>query len=120
MKERFNTEYDEHDAEGKDYYSELKQTFDKQAELNQQEFANMDPSTRAQYEGFRVGTYVRVEITAVPCEFVKNFNPHNPVIIGGLLFNEEGLGFIQVLFSTLERIYYSRFASRSTVGIRKY
>jgi ribosome biogenesis protein BMS1 len=73
----------------------LKQQFDKQAVLNKSEFANEDESLRHEYEGFQVNTYVRVELTNVPCEFVTNFDPHNPVVIGGLLSNEEGLGFIQ-------------------------
>ena len=31
-------------------------------QLNQSEFQDMDDETRAQYEGFRPGVYVRVEV----------------------------------------------------------
>ena len=34
-------------------------------QLNQAEFQDMDDETRAQYEGFRPGVYVRVEVRLV-------------------------------------------------------
>ena len=34
-------------------------------QLNQSEFQDMDDETRAQYEGFRPGVYVRVEVSLV-------------------------------------------------------
>ena len=34
-------------------------------QLNQSEFQDMDDETRAQYEGFRPGVYVRVEVRLV-------------------------------------------------------
>ena len=33
------------------------------SQLNQSEFQDMDDETRVQYEGFRPGTYVRVEVS---------------------------------------------------------
>lgn len=33
-----------------------------QGQLNQSEFQDMDDEARAQYEGFRPGAYVRVEV----------------------------------------------------------
>jgi len=32
----------------------------------------------------------------MPAEFIQYFDPHYPVILGGLLSNEETLGFVQV------------------------
>ena len=32
----------------------------------------------------------------MPCEFVTNFNPLYPVIIGGLLSGENRIGYVQV------------------------
>lgn len=32
----------------------------------------------------------------MPCEFVENFDPKYPVILGGLLSSEDKLGFLQV------------------------
>ena len=56
----------------------------------------MEDELRVQYEGFRPGMYVRVEIKAMPWEFVNNFNPAYPVVLGGLLSGEDDVGFLQV------------------------
>jgi len=45
---------------------------------------------------FRPGLYVRIIISKMPCEFIDLFDPHYPVIVGGLLPTEETLGFMQV------------------------
>ena len=37
----------------------------------------------------------------MPCEFVNNFDPSYPVIIGGLLPGEGSVGYIQVYVSIL-------------------
>ena len=68
----------------------------KQLEINKAEFAEMDPVTRDRIEGFRAGAYVRIVFENVPCEFIQNFDPKYPVLIGGLLANEERFGFSQV------------------------
>ena len=65
-------------------------------QLNAQEFQDMDDDVRVQYEGFRPGMYVRVEIHSMPAEFVQNFDPSYPVVLGGLLAGEDNIGFIQV------------------------
>lgn len=65
-------------------------------QLNRAEFENMDDDLRVQFEGFRPGMYIRVEISAVPCEFVSNFDPHYPVVLGGLGSGESSVGYLQV------------------------
>ncbi|XP_053496000.1 ribosome biogenesis protein BMS1 homolog isoform X1 [Ictalurus furcatus] len=92
LKERFNAEYDD-DAT---YFDDLKEEMQKQAELNRAEFEDMDDETRVQYEGFRPGMYVRLEIPALPCEFVTNFDPHYPVILGALGASEGNIGYLQM------------------------
>lgn len=68
----------------------------KQAQLNREEFEDQDDETRVQYEGFRPGMYVRIEIENVPCEFVLNFDPHYPIILGGLGNSEGNVGYVQL------------------------
>lgn len=97
LKEQFNMEYDgDGEGKGKTYYDDLKQEMDQQAQLNKSEFDGMDDELRVQYEGHRPGMYVRMEIENVSCEFVENFNPTYPVIVGALLAGEENIGFVQV------------------------
>ncbi|XP_072229547.1 ribosome biogenesis protein BMS1 homolog isoform X2 [Leuresthes tenuis] len=93
LKERFDTEYDDGDAT---YFDDLKEEMQKQAELNRAEFEDMEDETRVQYEGFRPGMYIRVEISSLPCEFVTNFDPHYPIILGGLSSSEGNIGYLQM------------------------
>ncbi|KAK9704640.1 Glycoside hydrolase 2 (Mannanase, beta-galactosidase) [Basidiobolus ranarum] len=97
LKKKFNAEYDgDEDEEKGDFYDEAKEAIAKQLQLNRDEFEDDDPLTRAQVEGFRAGTYVRMVFKSMPCEFVQYFDPAYPVIVGGLLSNEENFGYIQV------------------------
>merc|ERR1719264_1370210 len=56
----------------------------------------MDDAIRVQYEGFRPGMYVRVEVKSVPCELVENFDPAFPLILGGLQTGEDQVGFVRI------------------------
>ena len=100
LKERFDEEYDESDGE-KDskaevtYYDELKESMKKQLEMNKSEFANDSTEIRQKVKGIVSGTYVRCVIHNVPCEFIQNFDPTYPVLLGGLLPSELSLGFVQ-------------------------
>ncbi|XP_074011057.1 ribosome biogenesis protein BMS1 homolog [Numenius arquata] len=78
------------------YFDDLKEEMHKQAQLNRAEFEDQDDETRVQYEGFRPGMYVRIEIENVPCEFVLNFDPHYPIILGGLGNSEGNVGYVQL------------------------
>ncbi|OXB68053.1 hypothetical protein ASZ78_003294 [Callipepla squamata] len=93
LKEMFDAEYDEGDGT---YFDDLKEEMHKQAQLNRTEFEDQDDETRVQYEGFRPGMYVRIEIENVPCEFVLNFDPHYPIILGGLGNSEGNVGYVQL------------------------
>ena len=66
-------------------------------QLNRKEFDDMDEETRAQFEGYRPGVYVRVQINNMPCEFVENFDCTYPVILGALLASEHNIGYVQVI-----------------------
>ncbi|XP_076349566.1 ribosome biogenesis protein BMS1 homolog [Tachypleus tridentatus] len=93
LKALFNSEYDENGE--KSYYDDLKDELSHQAQLNKSEFEMMDDEVRVQYEGFRPGMYVRVEVENMPAEFVLNFDPTYPAILGSLLNGEDRMGFVQ-------------------------
>ena len=95
LKMKFDAEYDEKDG-GKTHYDELKQEVDAQAIINKSEFESLDDNLRIQYEGFRTGMYVRIEIESVPCELITNFDPSYPLICGGLQSGEEQIGYVQL------------------------
>ncbi|KAF9202970.1 Glycoside hydrolase 2 (Mannanase, beta-galactosidase) [Haplosporangium sp. Z 27] len=96
LKKKFEAEYGDEDEEKKDYYDEIKGDMAKQQQINEAEFEDDDPMTRALVEGFRPGTYVRILLKDMPCEFIQYFQPEYPIIMGGLLPAEENYGFIQV------------------------
>jgi hypothetical protein len=43
-----------------------------------------------------LGDYVRIELSKIPAEFIKFFNPTSPVVIGGLAINEDAVGYVGV------------------------
>lgn len=96
LKRKFDEEYDDPDAEQEkmDFYDEQKAEMARQQQVNDAEFANVDAETRAQIEGHRAGSYVRLEIENVPCEMIENFDPSFPIIVGGLLASEERFGYL--------------------------
>ncbi|XP_023126979.2 ribosome biogenesis protein BMS1 homolog [Amphiprion ocellaris] len=120
LKERFDAEYDDGDAT---YFDDLKEEMQKQAELNRAEFEDVDDETRVQYEGFRPGMYVRLEISPLPCEFVTNFDPHYPVVLGGLGSNEGNVGYLQMRLKKhrwYERILKTRDPLILSLGWRRF
>ncbi|KAI9635244.1 uncharacterized protein MKK02DRAFT_25911 [Dioszegia hungarica] len=94
---KFDETYSDSDDEGKmDFYDAQKAEFAKQRQLNEAEFEGLENEARAQIEGYRAGSYVRLEIENVPCEMVEHFNPAYPIIVGGLLAAEERFGYVTV------------------------
>ncbi|CAN6654628.1 ribosome biogenesis protein Bms1p [Trichomonascus vanleenenianus] len=81
---------------GETWHDVQKAKIAKQLEINKAEFEAMDPETRDRIEGFRAGAYVRLVFESVPCEFIDNFDPMYPLVVGGLLANEDRYGFSQV------------------------
>jgi len=73
-------------------------------QLNRAEFDGLSDEARIKFEGFRPGLYVRVQINDMPAEFISNFEPTYPVVLGGLLSAEQNVGYVTVgatLCSTL-------------------
>jgi ribosome biogenesis protein BMS1 len=66
------------------------------AALRAEELAGLDRSARVALEGILPGCYVRMELSDVPMEFVKHFDPNRPVIVGGLSHaDDEGMTFVR-------------------------
>ena len=80
-------------------YEIEKNKIKKQLLINQEEMNDLGPEEAIKIEGIKTGSYIKIEICSVPYEFVLNFNPSYPVIVGGLLPNEQSFGFVQVFFS---------------------
>jgi ribosome biogenesis protein BMS1 len=79
-----------------DWYDAQKAKIAKQLAVNHAEFEEMDENMRLKVEGYKAGTYARVVLANMPCEFVTHFNPQFPVIVGGLTPTEDRFGFLQV------------------------
>ncbi|XP_075402896.1 ribosome biogenesis protein BMS1 homolog [Tenrec ecaudatus] len=120
LKELFDAEYDNGEST---YFDELKGEMHKQAQLNHAEFEDQDDETRVHYEGFRPGMYVRIEIENVPSEFVLHFDPHHPVILGGLGTSEGNVGYVQMRLKKhrwYKKILKSRDPVILSVGWRRF
>lgn len=120
LKELFDAEYDEGEST---YFDDLKGEMHKQAQLNRAEFEDQDDEARVQYEGFRPGMYVRIELENVPCEFVLNFDPHYPIVLGGLGNSEGNVGYVQMRLKKhrwYKKILKSRDPIIFSVGWRRF
>ena len=92
-KAQFDSQYDKKTA-----FDEQKEAQAEQAAFNKSEFENEDEYTRVQLEGYRPGLYVRIELEDVPPELIDNFDPHYPLVLGGLLPSEMAMGYLQMRF----------------------
>ncbi|KAK2641934.1 hypothetical protein Ddye_023697 [Dipteronia dyeriana] len=64
-------------------------------QMNIAELNELDDVTRVEIEGFRTGTYLRLEIHDVPFEMVEYFDPYHPILIGGIGLGEDNIGYMQ-------------------------
>lgn len=62
LKAAFDVDYDDKEGEDGGYLEELKREVSEQERRNKEEFEGLDEQARVQYEGFRPGTYVRMEL----------------------------------------------------------
>ena len=101
QKKGFDEKYDNEKGQDEgenDVFSQMQKTLEDRKQANQSEFADLDATTRFHIEGAVNGSYVRIVMSDIPCEFVQNFDPVHPLILGGLQASEQNLGFIQVRF----------------------
>jgi ribosome biogenesis protein BMS1 len=96
LQKKFDSVYEsDEEKEETTFYEEQKKLMAEQQAMNRLEFENEDIELRAKIEGYRAGTYVRIVIDMMPCEFIENFDAAYPVIVGGLLHTETEKGFLQ-------------------------
>lgn len=84
-----------HPPEG-GYFDKLKEEVELRRQMNLAELNDLDDSTRVEIEGFRSGTYMRLEFHGVPHEMVEHFDPCHPILIGGISLGEDNVGYMQV------------------------
>jgi ribosome biogenesis protein BMS1 len=79
-----------------EWYDAQKALIQKQLDINKSEYEELDERQRAAMEGFRAGKYAKIILEGVPAEFFTRFDPHTPLIVGGLSATEDRFGFVQV------------------------
>lgn len=79
-----------------EWYDAQKALLQKQQDINRREFESLDEASRVRAEGYKAGTYARLVLHNVPAEFIENYNPRYPLLVGGLQPTEERMGFVQV------------------------
>ncbi|XP_008219075.1 PREDICTED: ribosome biogenesis protein BMS1 homolog [Prunus mume] len=77
------------------YFDKLKDEIELRKQMNISELNDLDEATRLEIEGFRTGTYLRLEVHDVPYEMVEYFDPCHPILIGGIGLGEENVGHMQ-------------------------
>lgn len=83
---------DDPEEEAETWYEFQKNKMAKQLEINRAEYEEMTPDLRIKIEGYRAGSYVKIVFENMPCEFIDNFDPLYPLILGGLLNTESRFG----------------------------
>jgi len=84
------------EEEDETYYDAMKREMTDRAAKTKAAMDALDPSQRQLMEGYRPGTYIRLRFSGIPCEFVENFDPNNPILVGGLGQGEETVGLMQL------------------------
>eukprot|EP00106_Octopus_bimaculoides_P008936 XP_014776378.1 PREDICTED: ribosome biogenesis protein BMS1 homolog [Octopus bimaculoides] len=121
LKQMFDKSYDNKGDD--EFYETWKSEAESQAKLNKEEFTNLPDEVRVQYEGYRPGMYLRIEIKNMPCEFIQHFDPSYPIVIGGIQNIEENIGFVRARFKKhrwYKKILKSRNPVIMSVGWRRF
>ncbi|KAI9218255.1 hypothetical protein BC828DRAFT_407761 [Blastocladiella britannica] len=100
LKRKFDAEYDglsddEAADKEKTYFDVMKEQMQRQVQLTRDEFED-DEQARVRVLGHIPGSYVRVILDRMPCEFVEHFDPRYPVVVGGVGQGEDQYSFMQV------------------------
>ncbi|KAL2645256.1 hypothetical protein R1flu_012843 [Riccia fluitans] len=107
----------------KDYFDKIKDEIELRKQKNLAELGEIDDETRINMEGFRGGTYLRLELHGMPCEMVQYFDPSHPILVGGVGRGEEGVGYMQARFKKHRwhrKVLKNRDPLIVSVGWRRY
>ncbi|XP_061353794.1 uncharacterized protein LOC133298512 isoform X2 [Gastrolobium bilobum] len=105
------------------YFDKLKEEIELRKQMNIAELNDLDEATRLEIEGFRTGTYLRMEVHDVPCEMVEYFDPYHPILVGGVGLKEENVGYMQARLKRHrwhKKVLKTRDPIIVSVGWRRY
>ncbi|KAI6699139.1 hypothetical protein NL676_019258 [Syzygium grande] len=105
------------------FKEKLKEEIELRKQLNIAELDDLDESTRLEIEGFRTGTYLRLEVHDVPFEMIQHFDPCHPILVGGVGLGEENTGYMQARLKRHrwhKRVLKTRDPIIVSVGWRRY
>ncbi|CAH8480397.1 unnamed protein product [Dicrocoelium dendriticum] len=105
------------------FYDKLVAAKEAQLAANRAVLQTLPPEAVEQLEGFPPGAYVRLEFKGVPHQFVQQFDPCQPLVVGVLPSTEESNGHIQVRFRVhrwLKRALRSNDPLTVSIGWRRY
>ena len=78
------------------YFEMVKNQMREETARSRQILDVLPANMRQSMEGYRPGAYLRIVLAKAPCEWVENFDPTRPIVIGGILPGEEIMGFQQL------------------------
>lgn len=105
------------------YFDKMKEEIELRKQMNLAELNDLDEATRVEVEGFRTGTYLRLEVHDVPFELVEHFDPRHPVLVGGIGLGEENVGYMQARIKRHrwhKKVLKARDPIIVSVGWRRY
>lgn len=109
--------------DGGGYFDKLKEEIELRKQMNMSELNDLDEATRIEVEGFKTGTYLRLEIHDVPYEMVEYFDPCHPILLGGIGLGEENVGYMQAQLKRHrwhKKVLKTRDPLIVSVGWRRY
>ncbi|CAK9156230.1 unnamed protein product [Ilex paraguariensis] len=117
------TKFHRNQATESGFVDKLKEEIELRKQLNIAELNDIDEATRLEIEGYRTGTYLRLEIHGVQCEMVEHFDPCHPILVGGIGLGEENVGYMQVRFKRHrwhKKVLRTRDPIIVSIGWRRY
>ncbi|XP_019098866.1 PREDICTED: ribosome biogenesis protein bms1-like [Camelina sativa] len=105
------------------FFDKMKEELEMTKQRNKEELDDLDEETRIKLEGFRTGTYLRLEIHNVPYEMIEFFDPCHPILVGGIGYGEDNAGYMQTRFKRHrwhKKVLKTRDPIIVSIGWRRY